>query len=222
MLRGHPLLDAAAVNAVKQWRYSPTLLNGDPVPVIATVTVVFDLGPGLTVEIDEFGAIKDASSVLQDEDLVHKLKEAQGVASVTPHPLLPFRVLEERLKSLEKAGAREFRVSGPYVFNEGRLFYTMRAPEVQPPEIALETERLAAIARNSGKMQSGPPAQDRERLLLYQMFLNELGEIVAIRQLHGPQIPEIDAELLRTRIISPGRLRAEPVPFALPVQIAVE
>jgi periplasmic protein TonB len=40
---GHPLLNDAAINAVKQWKYSPTLLNGEPVPVIATVTVIFNL-----------------------------------------------------------------------------------------------------------------------------------------------------------------------------------
>ena len=42
-LRGHPLLDDAAITAVKQWKYSPTLLNNEPVPVIATVTVIFNL-----------------------------------------------------------------------------------------------------------------------------------------------------------------------------------
>lgn len=43
VLRGVPLLDRAAVDAVKQWEYSPTLLNGEPVPVIMTVTVNFRL-----------------------------------------------------------------------------------------------------------------------------------------------------------------------------------
>lgn len=41
--QGHPLLRDAAVQAVKQWKYSPTILNGEPVPVIATVTVIFNL-----------------------------------------------------------------------------------------------------------------------------------------------------------------------------------
>jgi protein TonB len=41
ILRGAPLLQDAAVDAVKQWVYSPTLLNGEPVAVIMTVTVNF-------------------------------------------------------------------------------------------------------------------------------------------------------------------------------------
>ena len=41
VLRGIPLLDQAAIDAVKQWIYTPTLLNGVPVPVIMTVTVNF-------------------------------------------------------------------------------------------------------------------------------------------------------------------------------------
>lgn len=43
VIKGHPLLEAAAVQAVRQWKYSPTLLNGEPVPVISTVTVIFRL-----------------------------------------------------------------------------------------------------------------------------------------------------------------------------------
>ena len=43
ILRSIPLLDAAALDAVKQWEYTPTTLNGQPVPVIMTVTVNFTL-----------------------------------------------------------------------------------------------------------------------------------------------------------------------------------
>lgn len=43
VLRGSPLLNDAAVNAVKSWAYTPTLLNGVPVPVVMTVTVSFKL-----------------------------------------------------------------------------------------------------------------------------------------------------------------------------------
>ena len=43
VLRGIPMLDEAAMGAVRQWTYSPTLLNGVPVPVIMSVTVNFRL-----------------------------------------------------------------------------------------------------------------------------------------------------------------------------------
>ena len=43
VLRSIPLRDQAAIDAVKQWVYAPTLLNGDRVPVIVTVTVNFAL-----------------------------------------------------------------------------------------------------------------------------------------------------------------------------------
>jgi protein TonB len=43
LLRSISLLDEAAVDAVRAWEYSPTLLNGQPVPVIVTVTVRFRL-----------------------------------------------------------------------------------------------------------------------------------------------------------------------------------
>ena len=43
VVKGIPLLNKAAEEAVKQWVYTPTLLNGVPVPVIMTVTVNFRL-----------------------------------------------------------------------------------------------------------------------------------------------------------------------------------
>ena len=45
VLRSVPLLDQAAVDAVRQWEYTPTLLNGTAVPIIMTVTVTFNLAP---------------------------------------------------------------------------------------------------------------------------------------------------------------------------------
>jgi len=43
VLSGHPLLVQAALDAVRQWRYQPTLLNGEPVEVVTTIDVVFTL-----------------------------------------------------------------------------------------------------------------------------------------------------------------------------------
>ena len=41
--KGHPLLAQAALDAVRQWRYRPATLNGDPVEVITNITVMFRL-----------------------------------------------------------------------------------------------------------------------------------------------------------------------------------
>jgi TonB family protein len=43
VIRSTPLLDQAALEAVRAWEYMPTLLNGRPTPVIMTVTVLFKL-----------------------------------------------------------------------------------------------------------------------------------------------------------------------------------
>ncbi len=43
VLRGVPMLDEAALEAVRKWVYTPTLLNGVPTPIIMTVTLTFRL-----------------------------------------------------------------------------------------------------------------------------------------------------------------------------------
>jgi periplasmic protein TonB len=43
VMSGHPLLQQAALDAVRQWRYQPTLLNGEPVDVDTTIDVIFSL-----------------------------------------------------------------------------------------------------------------------------------------------------------------------------------
>ena len=43
-ISGPPLLMKSAMDAVREWRYKPTMLNGDPVEVDTTISVVFSLG----------------------------------------------------------------------------------------------------------------------------------------------------------------------------------
>lgn len=43
LMSGHPLLAKAALEAVRQWKYKPTLLNGEPVEVDTTIDLIFAL-----------------------------------------------------------------------------------------------------------------------------------------------------------------------------------
>lgn len=49
--QGQCLLTQSAVNAVKKWRYSPTIVNGDPVEVDTTIAVVFGFRPEMQVPL---------------------------------------------------------------------------------------------------------------------------------------------------------------------------
>jgi protein TonB len=44
VLAGHPMLVPAAIEAVRQWRYRPYILNNEPVEVETQITVNFGLG----------------------------------------------------------------------------------------------------------------------------------------------------------------------------------
>jgi protein TonB len=46
LINGHPMLAPAAIEAVKQWRYKPYMLNGEPVAVETQVEVNFTLSGG--------------------------------------------------------------------------------------------------------------------------------------------------------------------------------
>jgi TonB family protein len=60
---GHPFLNDTAINAVKQWKFAPTFLNGEPVPTAATVQVIFNLDKPVASRID----LPVAEAVMQNK-----------------------------------------------------------------------------------------------------------------------------------------------------------
>jgi TonB family protein len=77
---GPELLKVAAIEAVKQWQYSPTLLNGTPVPVMAAVTVTFTLAGGPPQAQDAPVEIRPPQNqpirvgrTIQQRKLIHKV-----------------------------------------------------------------------------------------------------------------------------------------------------
>jgi protein TonB len=45
VIDGDPLMAKSAANALKKWRYKPTMVNGEPVDVQTTIAIVFALNP---------------------------------------------------------------------------------------------------------------------------------------------------------------------------------
>jgi TonB family protein len=64
VISGHPLLIPAATDAVKQWEYEQTFLNGQPVEVVTQVDVNFTLAPGGEISTEEVPAPPPANPPL--------------------------------------------------------------------------------------------------------------------------------------------------------------
>ena len=97
VLRQNPLLDAAAVDAVRKWKYTPTLLNGAPVAVMMTVTLTFDMGKNrqspVIIEgtINKDGTVRDTkvinippAAIVQPERPLVSTSADPGVIVVPP------------------------------------------------------------------------------------------------------------------------------------------
>jgi TonB family protein len=89
VLRSIPLLDAAALEAVRQWEFAPTIVNGQAVPVIFTTTVNFTLGspvrapgPGTTTR-----GTPTAATVERARALFLEAREAIDVVNPSSQPL---------------------------------------------------------------------------------------------------------------------------------------
>jgi TonB family protein len=224
VLRGHPLLDSAAIEAVKQWRYSSTLLNGVPVPVMATVTVMFDPSPKVPLLMNEVGVIRDPASGLEGDALVEKLRGSNSSAAVTVHPGAPYALVQDAIKALFSNARLRFSIEGAYAWRDGRLYYAVPppagviSPGVAAPELALDRRRLEAMARGTAP-PVGPTGNRRP--LIYRLFINEVGEVVSVERVVGEPSDALEAELARTGVVTPARLRGDPVPCAVYVEVAV-
>jgi len=79
VVSGHPLLQRSALQAVSQWRYQPTLLNGQPVEVVTTIDVVYTLDgepgaaavPAMSPEV-EIPRLREEVSKAPDDSALHQ------------------------------------------------------------------------------------------------------------------------------------------------------
>jgi TonB family protein len=220
VIKGHPVLDQAAVDAVRQWIYQPTYLNGNPVPVVATVTVIFSLTPKLTLGAD--GYIRDAEGAIVPMSALMENSSIQ----ITPAPDVSFDLAQRTLSNLRAQGIDKITLfSQAYSWIGGRLFYQAPVvansdPTIKAPVIEYDTNRVAELARASGRLPAGAAG---EIGLAYTVGVDGAGKIVAIQSQSGPfAVPEIDEVIKQARVLSPGLRNGVPVPMALRITVRVQ
>jgi TonB family protein len=201
----YEVLENAAIAAVKQWQYSPTILNGEAIPVAAPVTVMFQLRDfdDIAVSMDESGNF--------GRDLP-QLQQAPGTITIRMAPNTPFRVVENAVREWTQKGVQKIKLLHPFIMYQGQVFYTgvpSYGPHSYDPDMDISRlmSRLMSIAKASGQLEKGKPYR-----FVYRIYQNEAGEVVGLQHLAGPRIPEIEDELMRTRRM-PVVLGSEPVPY---------
>jgi TonB family protein len=216
-ISGHVLLKDAAINAVRQWRYQPTEVDGVPVPVIATVTVMFvfkgdDYHPGqpvsLFLRMDEAGILWDGNTRLEGKELIDRAVQAGGSVRIVTDPKVPLEIIRETVQSLSKSGIKVVSV-GPSSGISGTTQPVDRLDLLFAS--VLETARKLGyrVASMSFRISSNPnssPVPDMrgplnaDTVLQYGLNLDETSQVTSVKQVEGPNIPEITAALLKEKI----------------------
>jgi TonB family protein len=79
VIRSIPLLDQAALEAVRQWVFTPTLLNGIPVPVIMTVTVQFTLVGARDLVVAYVRRLETTNDVVRATEMLRGVFGAENI-----------------------------------------------------------------------------------------------------------------------------------------------
>ena len=89
VLRSIPALDAAALAAVRQWEFAPTIVNGQAVPIIFIMTVNFTVGAPVSAvaPVRPTGGVPSAAFVERARALFLEAREAIDVVSPSSEPL---------------------------------------------------------------------------------------------------------------------------------------
>jgi TonB family protein len=86
VVRSQPLLDQAAIEAVRQWEYTPTLINNTPVSVVMTVTVNFTQALSFEASLDR---AKQLFAAGRFDDADRELDQARTLLRSSQSPLSP-------------------------------------------------------------------------------------------------------------------------------------
>jgi TonB family protein len=149
-ISGPPLLMKSAMDAVRQWKYKPTMINGNPVNVDTTVTVIFTLG-GSNAEVPNPAAPETPATSPLPRDSV---RSAPAIAHSAP--IYPTDAKEKHIEGIvvlratisESGSVKKLEIeSGPPELTDAAMD-AVRRWQFSPLEVngtQVETQRRIAI-----------------------------------------------------------------------------
>lgn len=198
LIDGPSLLSESAIQTVKKWKYSPTLLNGMPVPVITMVTVVYKLmdSDNLEVSMDNSGHVNADPN---------KLLQTKGTVVLTIPPQTPYKVADDAIQNLQSQGVQKIQVSGAYALYQGRLYYT--GPFDRPTQSSMNSDAI-----NNAFTAVMREAQGKTIRFNYRVYISEAGDVVGLQQMGSDSYPEFENAVMRSHA-EPTLQNGVPVPY---------
>jgi TonB family protein len=209
VMRSIPDLDQAAINAVRQWRYVPTLLNGQPVAVMMTFTVNFVLEPTQehmeTLERTLADLRARLSENPQDPVAQRQLEVAQ-----MRHAVMTKQRETARATSLADIRERlaEQRPSAPAIAGAGSTAVRVGGDVREPRKIVNVNPVYPKAARDA--QVSG--------VVIMEVLINETGEVVDARILRSiPMLDDAALNAVRQWRYEPTLVNGVPTPVRMTI-----
>lgn len=195
IVRGHPLLNQAALEAVRQWIFSPVLLKGEPIPAQSTITVQFRLSdedgepapapqrPRVRLAIDPEGNVWEGKEQLSDADLDRIGQEAEGNIFVALHPDAPRSAVE-------------------------RVTRQIRTAIVIGPRAQTMATLIVESSREALQLRLG----ERSGASVFAAYLDGRGHVEGLEYLSGPEDPALQQLALAQLEVFLNQQRSEARP----------
>jgi hypothetical protein len=164
----------------------------------------------LSVGMDAAGKLTQWGTAENNFTIRSKILKSTGTTNITITPATPINVAERAINDLLQAGAR-VELSGAYCLFNGHLFYSWNET-ISPPILDLGGNRLHKLAESKARPSARP-------IQSYFLYISEAGQIIGYQRIMGPQISEVEKELMKTRVLAPSRRGSSPVPVRWTIAI---